>query len=162
MELTGKPVSASQNEMSELVQPFDVNVYGSLFGGKLMELVDKTAGIAAYRHSEMKVVTVSVDQLIFKAPAPIGTILSIKASVNRVFHTSMEIGVRVCGWHPGSKAETLICPAYLTFVALGDDNLPATIPPVIPETPDQHRRFAQAGLRREARLALAEQMKRHD
>lgn len=161
MEIQGKPVAASQSEMSELVQPFDVNVYGSLFGGKLMELVDKTAGITAYRHSELKVVTVSVDQLIFKAPAPIGTILSIKASVNRVFHTSMEIGVRVCAWQPGSQGETLICPAYLTFVALDKDGLPAQIPPVIPETAEQKRRYAHAGLRREARLALAEQMKKH-
>jgi acyl-CoA hydrolase len=159
MSIQGKPVSASFVESSELVQPGDVNVYGSVFGGHLMSLVDKAAGICAYRHSEMNVVTISVDQLIFKSAAPAATILSIRASVNRVFNTSMEIGVRVTGWRPGSKKETLICPAYLTFVALGPDGEPAPIIPVIPDTPDQIRRFEQAGLRREARLALAQKMR---
>jgi len=161
MSLTGKPVSASIVSSSELVQPFDVNVYGSLFGGRLMEFVDKTAGIAAYRHSELNVVTISVDQLIFKSPAPSGTILQICASVNRVFHTSMEIGVRVTGWRPGSKEELLVCPAYLTFVAIGIDGNPSPIMPVIPVTPDEIRRYEQAGLRREARLALSERIKLH-
>ena len=161
MSMSGKPVSASFVDSSELVQPGDVNVYGSVFGGHLMSLVDKAAGICAYRHSEMNIVTISVDQLIFKSPAPAATILSIKASVNRVFHTSMEIGVRVTGWRPGCKDEVLICPAYLTFVALGPDGLPAPIIPVIPETPEQKRRFEQALYRREARLALAEKLKGH-
>jgi len=161
MSNQGKVVSASFVETMELVQPGDVNVYGSIFGGHLMSLVDKAAGIAAFRHSELNVVTISVDQLIFKSPAPAGSILSIKASVNRVFNTSMEVGVRVTGWHPGSKEETLICPAYLTFVAVDRNGNPAPIQPVIPETPDQKRRFEQAGLRREARLALAERIKAH-
>jgi len=154
MSLTGKPVSASIIETCELVQPGDVNVYGSVFGGHLMSLVDKAAGIAAFRHSELNVVTISVDQLIFKNPAPSGTILSIKASVNRVFNTSMEVGIRVTGWHPGAKEETLICPAYLTYVAVDRNGNPVPIQPLISETPDQIRRFEQAGLRREARLAL--------
>lgn len=161
MESKGKPVSASLVEMAEIVQPADVNVYGSIFGGHLMALVDKAAGIAAYRHSGLNVVTVSVDQLVFKNPAPAATILSIKASVNRVFHTSMEIGVRVTGWKRGSTEEILICPAYLTFVAVDEVSRPIPVPPVLPETPDQIRRYEQAGLRREARLALAQKLKDH-
>ncbi|HSQ40657.1 MAG TPA: acyl-CoA thioesterase [Fibrobacteraceae bacterium] len=161
MSLNGKPVSASQVESCELVQPGDVNVYGSVFGGHLMSLVDKAAGISAYRHSEMNVVTISVDQVVFKNSAPVGSILSIKASVNRVFNTSMEIGVIVTGWRPGAKDPALICPAYLTFVALGPNGEPAPILPVIPETPDQIRRYEHAGLRREARLALAAKIKEH-
>jgi len=161
MNLTAKTVSASLVEMAEIVQPFDVNVYGSIFGGHLMALVDKAAGIAAYRHSGMNVVTVSVDQLVFKNPAPAATILSIRASVNRVFHSSMEIGVKVIGWKPGSSEEILICPAYLTFVAIDDQGLPIPVAQVIPETPDQIRRYEQAGIRRETRLALAQKLKDH-
>jgi len=161
MSIIGKPVSASLIESSELVQPGDVNVYGSIFGGNLMAMVDKVAGVAAYRHSELNIVTISVDQLVFKSSAPSGTILSVKASVNRVFNTSMEVGVRVTGWRPGSKQEVLVCPAYLTFVAVGPGGEPVAIQPVIPETQDQIRRYEQAGLRREARLALAAKLKSH-
>ena len=157
-DMEAKPVSASFVEMAEIVQPSDVNVYGSIFGGHLMALVDKAAGIAAYRHSGTNVVTVSVDQLVFKNPAPAATILSIKASVNRVFHTSMEIGVRVTGWKPGSSEEILICPAYLTFVAVDALGAPIPVTPVLPETPDQIRRYEQAGIRRKARLALLKKL----
>ncbi len=161
MEQSAKPVSQSVVEVAEIVQPADVNVHGSIFGGRLMSLVDKAAGIAAYRHSGESVVTVSVDQLVFKNPAPPATILSIKASVNRVFHTSMEVGVRVTGWRPGSDEETLICPAYLTFVAVDSKGVPIPVRPVLPETPEQIRRYEQAGMRREARLALAQKLKDH-
>jgi acyl-CoA hydrolase len=160
MEMSAKPVSASLVEMDEIVQPSDINLHGSVFGGHLMSLVDKAAGIAAYRHSGKNVVTLSVDRLVFENPAPIGTVLSIKASVNRAFHTSMEVGVRVTGWLRGSDEEIVICPAYLTFVAVGDDMRPVPVRPVLPETPDQVRRYEAAGIRREARLALARQLER--
>ncbi|MGB4586873.1 MAG: acyl-CoA thioesterase [Rectinemataceae bacterium] len=161
MKLTGKPVSASIVEMDDVVQPSDVNLYGTIFGGHLMSLVDKAGGIAAFKHSGVSVVTASVDQLVFKNPSPVGTVLVIRASVNRVFHSSMEVGVRVTGWRPGSEEEVLICPAYLTFVAVGPDKRPIPVRPVIPETPDQIRRWEQAGLRREARLALAQKLADH-
>ncbi len=154
----GKSVQFSALQSSELVQPGDVNVYGSIFGGHLMSLVDKLAGIVAYRHAELPVVTISVDQFVFKNSAPSGTILTLKASVNRVFNTSMEIGVRVTGWRPGSKEEVLICPAYLTFVAVDHQGNPAPIVPVIPQTTDEIRRHLQAGLRREARLELSQKL----
>ncbi len=144
--------------MDDVVQPSDVNLYGTIFGGHLMSLVDKAGGIAAFKHSGSSVVTVSVDQLVFKNPAPVGTVIVIRASVNRVFHSSMEVGVRVTGWRPGSQEEVLICPAYLTFVAVGPDKRPIPVGPIIPETPDQIRRWEQAGLRREARLALAQKL----
>jgi len=81
--------------------------------------------------------------------------------VNRVFRSSMEVGVRVTGWRPGSGEEVLICPAYLTFVAIGADKRPVPMLQVIPETPDQIRRYEQAGMRREARLALAQKLADH-
>ncbi|HWR12431.1 MAG TPA: acyl-CoA thioesterase [Rectinemataceae bacterium] len=161
MEMKAKPVSASQVEMDDVVQPSDVNLYGTIFGGHLMSLVDKAAGIAAFKHSGESVVTISVDQLIFKNSAPVGTVLTIRASVNRAFHSSMEVGVRVTGWRPGSREEVLICPAYLTFVAVGPDKRPIPVQPVLPETPDQVRRYEQAGIRREARLTLAQKLVDH-
>jgi acyl-CoA hydrolase len=150
-----RTVSASCIEMAEVVQPRDVNLYGSIFGGHLMSLVDKAAGIAAFKHTGANVVTMSVDQLVFKSSAPVGTVLSIRASVNRVFRTSMEVGVRVTGFLPGASEETLICPAYLTFVSVGKEGRPIPVRPITPETPDQIRRYEEAGIRREARLALA-------
>ncbi|MCX7026444.1 MAG: acyl-CoA thioesterase [Spirochaetes bacterium] len=149
-----RTVSASCVEMAEIVQPMDINIHGSIFGGHLMSLVDKAGGIAACRHSGTSVVTLSVDHLAFKNPAPVGTILSIKASVNRVFRTSMEAGVRVIGWKAGSDEETLICRAYITYVAVDEAKKPIPVRPIVPETSDQIRRWEEAGRRREARLAL--------
>lgn len=153
--MEGKPVKLSYVETTEIVQPFHSNVYGQLFGGHLMELVDNTAGIAAYRHSGTMVVTVSVDNLVFKSPAPVGSILTIKAGVNRVFKSSMEVGVRVTALRPDTGEKTLVCPAYLTFVALDVHGNPTEIPPVIPESADEIRRYENAAIRRQARLELA-------
>ena len=124
-----------------------------------MELVDNTAGISAYRHSGTMVVTISVDNLVFKAPAPVGSILTIKAAVNRVFKTSMEVGVQVTALLPENCKKSLVCPAYLTFVALDAHCKPTENPPVTPDTEDEIRRFENALIRREARLALAERIR---
>lgn len=158
MDMNPKPVSASFAEMAEIVQPSDVNIYGSVFGGHLMSLADKAGGIAAFRHSGMKVVTLSVDRLVFTNPAPPGTVLSVKASVNRVFRTSLEAGILVTGWRPGVSEEIPICSGYITYVAIDGEGEPILVPPVIAETPDQIRRYEEAGMRREARLALTEKM----
>jgi acyl-CoA hydrolase len=157
MELQGKPVRESRIETHDIVHPSDVNAYGMLFGGHLVALMDKAASIAAYRHAGKKVTTVSVDGIYFQRPAPVGTILSLLASVNRVFHTSMEIGIKVTGALPGEKEEE-ICKAYMTFVVLDENNRPTPTASVIPETEDEHRRFDNAMIRREARLALRDKL----
>lgn len=156
--LNPRPVAASAVEMDEIVQPSDLNIHGSIFGGYLMSLMDKAGGISAFKHCGVNVVTVSVDRLVFKNPAPSGTVLSIKASVNRAFHTSMEVGVLVTGMKPGEWHETTLCSAYFTYVAIGADGRPIPVPASLPETPDQQRRFAEAAVRRNARLALDEQL----
>lgn len=133
--------------------PNDANPLGTLFGGKVMHLVDLCGSLAAARHARRPVVTASIDHMDFRCPVHIGQLLVLQSSVNRVFHTSMEIGVRVCveDLRTGELRHT--SSAFLTFVALGEDGRPAEIPQVIPETADEKRRFRQAGERREYRLA---------
>lgn|SRR5574344_80912 len=157
MELQGKPVRESRIETHDIVHPSDANAYGMLFGGHLVALMDKAASMTAYRHSGKKVTTVSVDGIYFQRPAPVGTILTLLASVNRVFHTSMEIGIKVTGALPGEQ-EKEICRAYMTFVVLDENNRPTPTAPVIPETEDEHRRFDNAMIRREARLTLRDKL----
>ncbi len=145
-------VRDSISEYSELAMPNDANPLGTLFGGKVMQLVDLAASRAAARHSRMPVVTASIDHLDFLHPVHIGQLMVLRSAVNRVFHTSMEVGVRVCveDLRTGDIRHT--SSAYLTFVALGKDGRPAVIPSVVPETDDEKRRYEQAGERRRYRL----------
>ena len=152
--LKGKPVRESMAEYSELALPNDANGMGNLLGGKVMHLVDLAGAIAAIRHSRTAVVTASVDHMNFIHPVHIGQLVRLQASVNRVFRTSMEVGVKVMveDLMTGEKLHT--CSAYLTFVALDAHGKPAAIAPVIPETGDERRRYLEAGERREYRLAM--------
>lgn len=152
--MTGKPVRESASEYAQLALPNDANSYGNVLGGRVMHMVDVAGAMAAMRHARKPVVTASVDRLQFLHPVHIGHLILLRASVNRVFRTSLEAGVYV-------EAENLItgervhtCSAYLTFVALDPDGRPTGIEPVIPETEDELRRYRQAGERRESRLAL--------
>lgn len=149
----GRFVRESLSEYSEVALPNDANPLGNLLGGRVMHLVDITGAIAAARHSRFSVVTVSVDSMTFLHPVHIGQLVLLKASVNRVFRTSMEVGVKV--WvedlHTGIRRHT--SSAYLTFVALGPNNERVPVAQVIPETEDENRRFEAAGRRREYRLA---------
>ena len=154
-----KTVKQSQVETRDIVHPSDVNAYNYVFGGHLTSLLDKAACIAAYTHSRRRVTTISIDNVRFFKPATVGTILTIKASVNRVFNTSMEVGVKVLGVHPQvSWQPEVICHAYMTFVAIDDNGKPTPIPAIIPETEDEIRRYEEAEIRREARKKLAAQL----
>ncbi len=150
----GKPVRESASEYSELALPTDANGLGNVLGGKVMHLVDLAAAMAGMRHARRPVVTASVDHMNFLHPIRIGQLIVLHSQVNRVFHTSMEIGVKVMveDLMTGRKMHT--CSAYLTFVALDEKGKPTTIPLVIPETDDEKRRYREAGERREYRLML--------
>ena len=157
--MEGKPVRASISEYSEVALPNDANGLGNVLGGKVMHLVDIAAAMAALRHARRPVVTASVDSLHFIHPVRIGQLLVLRSSVNRVFHSSMEVGVHV-------ETETLLtgeklhtCSAYLTFVALDENRKPVAVMPVIPETEEEIRRFREAGERREYRLALRSRLR---
>jgi acyl-CoA hydrolase len=153
-DLIGRPVRESISEYSEIALPNDANPLGNLLGGRVMHLVDLAAAIAAARHSRYPVVTASVDHMTFLHPVHIGELLILKSSVNRVFRTSMEVGVRVWVENLRSGVVRHTSSAYLTFVALDADNHRIPIPPVIPETEEEKRRYEEAGRRREYRLAI--------
>jgi acyl-CoA hydrolase len=151
-EVIARTVAESQMERSEIVFPADSNSMGSLFGGRLMEYIDLTGAMAASRHARAIVVTASMDHLDFLSPVRVGEFLILKASVNRAFRTSMEVGVRVMveDWRGGGSIRH-VSSAYLTFVAVDAAGNRLAVPQVIPETEHQKRRYEDAGRRREMR-----------
>jgi acyl-CoA hydrolase len=157
--IEGKPVRESVSEYAELALPNDANGLGNLLGGKVMHLVDLAGAMAGMRHARMPVVTASVDSLHFLHPVHISELMILRSSVNRVFRTSMEVGVKVETENLMTGERLHTCSAYLTFVALGEDRRATPIPPVIPETEDEKRRYREAGERREYRLALRNRLK---
>lgn len=159
MANSGKAPSESQVIMTELVLPTHTNALGTIFGGQIMSWVDIAAAISAQMHSRRAVVTASIDALNFVAPVKIGYVVRIKAQVNYTGKTSMEVGVRVDAENPLTGELTHCVSAYTTFVALNDNGKPVNVPPVIPATPEDKRRFEHAKKRREARLRLAQELK---
>jgi acyl-CoA hydrolase len=151
-------VAATITESSEFILPGDLNSLGYLFGGKLVSWIDKVGAIAAIKHVRGTVVTVSIDNLIFKKPVTNGSVLTIRAKVNRAFAHSMEVGVVATTLPPGSDEPQHVCTAYLTFVALDEKGKKKDIPPVVAETEDDKRRYDQAMIRRNHRLSLAEKL----
>lgn len=151
-DLPGKPVRESYSEYSELALPNDSNSLGNLLGGKVMHLVDLAGAMAAMRHSRNVVVTAAVDQMSFLHPVRIGQWVKLYSAVNRVFRSSMEVGVKVFVEDLIRGETQHTSSAYLTFVAIDDAGKPISVSPVIPETEDEKRRFLEAGLRREYRL----------
>jgi acyl-CoA hydrolase len=145
-------VKESQVEMTEMVLPNDTNRLGNLLGGRLMHLIDIAAAIAASRHSHRVCVTASVDELHFLQPIKQGEVVILQASVNRVFHTSLEVGVRVTKENLLTGEKRHANSAYLTFVAIDDDGKPVPIAPIRAVTKEEKRRFADAARRRELRL----------
>ncbi len=149
----GKPVSASRVEMVEVVLPQDANVLGNILGGRVMHLVDIAAAIAAHRHSNSHVVTASVDYVDFRNPIRIGELILLRSRINRVFRTSMEVGVKVFSENVLTGERKHTTTAYVTFVAIDDDGRPRPAPPLILKTTEDHRRYREALYRRRIRLA---------
>ncbi len=148
----GRPVSASQVVMTELVLPSHTNALDTIFGGVIMSWIDICAAIAAQRHSQCSVVTASIDKLSFIAPVKKGWVVNLKASVNFVSKTSMEVGVRVDAENPRSGEVFHTASAYLTFVAIGGNGRPVEIPQLILQSEDDQRRYQAAKARREDRI----------
>ncbi len=146
-------MSKSRSEMTEVVLPQDANPLGYILGGRVMHLMDIAAAIAAHRHAHSHVVTASVDYVDFRNPIRVGELIVLKSSVNRVFKTSMEVGVKIFSENflTGERKHTT--SAYVTFVAIDENRQPREVPPLILETEEDHRRYKDAGDRREIRLA---------
>ena len=148
----GVPVSASRTEMVEVALPQDGNVLGNVLGGRVMHFVDMVGAIVAIRHCRRVVVTASVDHMDFRNPIRVGEFIILKASVNRVFRTSMEVGVKVFSENPLTGELKHTTSAYSTFVALDETHQPIAAPPLICETEEDQRRYRDALARRKARL----------
>lgn len=159
-QLQGRPVRDSISEYAELALPNDANALGHVLGGKVMHLVDLTGALAAMRHTRGPVVTASVDHMSFLHPVEIGELIILHASVNRVFRTSMEVGVKVQVEHLRTGELSHTSSAYLTFVAINDRGEGVPVPPAIPETEEEKRRYKEAGDRRKHRLEIRERLKR--
>jgi acyl-CoA hydrolase len=155
-KLKPRPVADSISEMVELVLPNDANPLGTLLGGRLMHWIDLAGALAALRHSRNYVVTVSTDHLDFRFPVRVGDLVIFKSSVNRVFRTSMEVGIKVWVENHFTGERHHVSSAYLTFVAVDRNGRKLLVAPVIPESADEQRRFEDAGHRREIRRAEAE------
>lgn len=137
---------------TEIVLPSDANALGTVFGGRVMEWIDIAAAIAAGRHCRSVVVTASMDDLHFLAPIKVGDVVVLQAQVNYTARTSLEVEVEVFSEHRESGERKQCCHAWLTFVALDDDGKPTTVPPLLPETKDERRRWQDAEERRRIRL----------
>jgi acyl-CoA hydrolase len=158
--LLARPVRDSQSEMAEFVLPNDANVLGALLGGRLMHWIDLAGALAAHRHSRTYVVTASVDHIDFLVPVHVGSLVILRSSVNRVFRTSMEVGVKVWVENSIQDKREHVASAHLTFVAVDGKGGRIVVPPVIPETEEERQRYDDAGRRREIRRAEKERRDR--
>lgn len=149
-----RKVRESQSEYSEICLPNDANMLGNMLGGHVMHLVDVCGAIAAMRHARCPVVTASIDQMTFLHPVHIGELVRLKSQVNRVFRTSMEVGVKVWVENLQTGETRHTSSAYLTFVAIDQAGNRVLLPQVEPESDEEIRRWEEAAERREYRLAF--------
>ncbi|MCX5823146.1 MAG: acyl-CoA thioesterase [Deltaproteobacteria bacterium] len=150
--MEGKRVEESSAVMSQLMSHQDTNLAGNVHGGVIMKLIDTAAGVAAVRHARSNVVTASIDRLDFHHPVFVGDLLTLRANLNFIGRTSMEVGVRVETENPMTGERRHTASAYLTYVALDRDGRPIPLPPLILETEEEMRRNREAKARRETRL----------
>ncbi|MGH9606024.1 MAG: acyl-CoA thioesterase [Terracidiphilus sp.] len=152
---SARTVAGTQSEMTEIILPNDTNTLGHLLGGRLMHFIDLTGAMAAYRHSRTHVVTAAMDHIDFIRPVLLGDLLTLRSSVNRAFNTSMEVGVKVWAENTRTGEIVHVASAYLVFVAIDAEGRRRRVPELLPETPDEMRRFEGALRRRESREAEA-------
>lgn len=130
----------------------DANIAGNVHGGVILRLCDEAAGIAAVRHCRTRVVTAALDRMTFLNAVYLGNLVTLRATVNAAWRTSMEVGVRVEAENVRTGEITHTSTAYVTMVALDEEGRPAHVPPLEVETPDERRRAREAQLRRDNRL----------
>jgi acyl-CoA hydrolase len=152
MTLQPRHPRESESVLTELMMPHHANIMGNVFGGHILSLVDRVAAVAAIRHSRKPCVTVSVDKVDFREPIHVGELVTAFARVNFAGRTSMEVGVKIIAEDviSGDKRHTNSC--YVTYVALDEKGQPTEVPPIVPETPDEKRRYDRASKRRASRV----------
>lgn len=146
-----RTVASTQSEMTEIILPNDTNMLGNLLGGRLMHFIDVTGAMAAYRHARTHVVTAAMDHIDFIQPVRLGDLVTLKASVNRAFTSSMEVGVKVWAENTRTGAVSHVASAHIVYVAVDEHGRVQKVPQLKPETPDEIRRFDDALRRREHR-----------
>lgn len=154
----GKSPRQSAVETRYLIMPHQANPYGTVFGGVIMAWIDMVAAMAAQRHCGKEVVTAGIDSLAFKEPINIGDHVVLRASVNYVSRSSMEVGVQVAREDPYTNRQVVATTAHLTFVALDENKKPTPVPPILPKTAQEKRRYENARLRVKARKELLKKM----
>ena len=154
-----KTPSKSRTFMTDLVLPSETNPLNNLFGGELLARMDRAASIAARRHSRRIVVTASVNHVAFNRAVPLGSVVTVEASISRAFKTSMEVFIDVWVEDRVSGSKTKANEAIYTFVAVDDTGMPVEVPQLTPETDLEKERFAAALRRKQLSLVLAGKMK---
>jgi acyl-CoA hydrolase len=156
MELSPKKVSESKTIMTEMIMPNDTNPINNLMGGNLLKWMDVVAGICAGRHCESYVVTVSVDNVSFDKPIPLGDVITLECVITRAFTTSVEVYVEVFSSDIKGKNTRRCNDAYFTFVAVDDkDKRPVKVPPLLALTAEEKKRYDEALQRRQIRLIFS-------
>jgi len=151
--MEGRPPRLSHTTIAEVMMPHMANQLGNVHGGVILGMLDRVGAVSAIRHAQLVCVTASVDRVDFRQPIHLGELVTMYASVNYAHRTSVEVGVRVEAENllTGERRHTNTC--YLTFVALDEAGRPAAVPPVVPETEEERRRFREAEARRAQRMA---------
>jgi len=159
--MEGKPASESRAQLVRWMGVLDANTAGNVHGGTVMKMCDEAAALAAIKHSRQRVVTAAMDRMAFLYPIRVGDLVTLSATVNAAWRTSMEVGVRVDAEDPRTGEVRHTNTAYLTMVALDEDGNPTPVPPLIASTPSEERRMREAELRRANRLAEREEILSH-
>jgi acyl-CoA hydrolase len=154
----GKSPRESAVETRYLLMPHQANPQGTAFGGAIVAWIDMVAAMVAQRHCGKEVVTAGIDSLVFKEPIRVGDHVVLKASINYVGRSSMEVGVQVSREDPYSGNRAVATTAHLTFVALDENKRPTAVPPILPETEQEKKRYENAKLRVKTRKELLEKM----
>ena len=159
--MNGKHAADSKSVLVRWMAIGEANSAGFVHGGVVMKMCDEAAGVAAVRHCGMRVVTAAIDRMTFIKPVNVGELLTCSATVNAVWRTSMEVGVRVDAENPRSGETRHTSSAYLTMVAIGEDGEPHEVPGLITETELEQRREREAEVRRRNRLTEREELLRN-
>ena len=159
VQRSSRKVSESSLVASHLMMPQDANIQGNVYGGTIMKLMDEIAAVVAARHCRKNVVTASIDQMSFLKPVYIGNLLVLKAAVNYVGTTSLEVGVRIEAEDIASGKIVHTGSSYMTFVALDNEGAPTQVPLLVPTTEAEKTRFKEAMKRRETRLQAAKKFR---
>jgi acyl-CoA hydrolase len=139
--------------MTEIVLPEDTNPRGSVFGGRVLALIDKCAAVVALRHARREVATVSLDSVVFSSKVRVGEILLLRGRINAAFGSSMEIEVEVHSENPHTGEQQLTTTAFVTMVAVDSTGRPTAVPALLLDGEEERSRAAAAAERRQVRLA---------